>query len=230
MQAIVNTDCKIAPGEPPDAKLVSMQSTETNAPKPGLRERKKQRTRETIAGVALGLFAERGYDHTTLDDIAEAADVSKRTIFAYFDRKEDILFADEPAYEELLEERLEQRPPGATTFDAVRDFLRDLDPPDERAKLRKKILTTDEALRLRERARHARGEQLLAESVAQDLGVSPADIRPKMIAAAFTAAITAVGDRITSAPTDSISDQQARSMLDDALEFLRGGLEALRAD
>jgi AcrR family transcriptional regulator len=205
-----------------------MQSTETNAPKPGLRERKKQRTRETISRVALELFAERGYDETTLDDIAEAADVSKRTIFAYFDSKEDILFADEPAYEELLEQKLQQRESGSTTFDAVRDFLRDLDPPDERAKLRKKILTTDEALRLRERARRARAEHLLAESVAQDLGVSPDDIRPKMIAAAFTAAISAVGDRIVNAPTDSISDQQAHSMLEDALEFLRGGLEGLR--
>src|SRR5581483_8318549 len=75
----------------------SMGSSEVDtAPaKPGLRERKKQQTRERIARVALHLFAERGYDQTTLADIAEAAEVAPRTIFAYFENKEDILLCDE---------------------------------------------------------------------------------------------------------------------------------------
>src|ERR1700676_4004658 len=91
--------------------------------RPGLRERKKQQTRDTIARVALELFAERGYDHTTLAEIADAADVSTRTIFAYFQSKEDILFCDEPAFFDELKRALEQRPPGATTVDALRTFL-----------------------------------------------------------------------------------------------------------
>ena len=81
--------------------------------RPGLRERKKQETRETIARVALRLFAEQGYERTTLAEIADAANVSKRTIFAYFESKEDILFCDEPVFVEQLKQTLNQRPSGA---------------------------------------------------------------------------------------------------------------------
>lgn len=69
----------------------------------GLRERKKQRTRQTIADVAIGLFLSRGFDEVSVVEIAEAAEVSKRTLFAYFPAKEDLVlhrFADhedEPA-------------------------------------------------------------------------------------------------------------------------------------
>src|SRR2546430_9485414 len=114
--------------------------------RPGLRERKKQQTRDKIARVALRLFSERGYDETTLAEIAEAADVSPRTIFAYYESKEDILFCDEPALFEQLEQTLRQRPPGATTVDALRDFLSSLGPPDEGTRLRKQLITANEHL------------------------------------------------------------------------------------
>ncbi len=100
-----------------------MDTSEASLAKPGLRERKKQQTRENIERVALQLFAERGYDHTTLAEIADAADVSPRTIFAYFESKEDILFCDEPVMFERLKDTLEQRPVGATTVDALREFV-----------------------------------------------------------------------------------------------------------
>src|ERR1700758_2775309 len=100
-----------------------MSSVEATPAKLGLRERKKQQTRETIARAALRLFGERGYDETTLAEIAEAADVAPRTIFAYFQSKEDILFCDEPLLYDRLERTLTQRPPGATTVDALREFV-----------------------------------------------------------------------------------------------------------
>ena len=89
-------------------------------PQPGLRERKKQRTRETIAGAARQLFAERGYHATTLPDIAEAADVSTRTIFAYFPSKEDILFSDFALMKDALAQALAERPEGQDALETVR--------------------------------------------------------------------------------------------------------------
>src|SRR5260370_9086797 len=92
-------------------------------PEPGLRERKKQRTRETIANAARRLFAERGYHATTLPEIAEAADVSTRTIFAYFPSKEDILFSDFPIMKEALAQAPATRPHGVEALETVREFI-----------------------------------------------------------------------------------------------------------
>src|SRR5580693_320999 len=60
---------------------------------PGLRERKRQQTRERLTRMAMALFLERGFEATTLDDIAAAADISRRSFFHYFASKEDVVFA-----------------------------------------------------------------------------------------------------------------------------------------
>jgi AcrR family transcriptional regulator len=92
----------------------------------GLRERKKLRTRRAIAGAALRLFAERGYDETTISDIAAAAEISPRTFFSYFPSKDDVVFAEMDERLADVRTRLAERPGGETplvTFRRVADAL-----------------------------------------------------------------------------------------------------------
>src|SRR3954454_21461909 len=89
----------------------------------GLRERKKRETREALARAGLQLFVERGYDETTLAEIADAAGVSTRTIFAYFPGKEDILFSRIEAMRDALIRALAERPDGTDALTALREFI-----------------------------------------------------------------------------------------------------------
>ena len=205
-----------------------MSPFDATSTKLGLRERKKQQTRDTIARTALRLFAERGYDQTTLAEIADAADVSPRTIFSYFECKEDILFCEEPSFLDRLKEMLEQRPPGATTVDAIREFLASVPPLDDEAMLRKKVIAANPGLLMKMRARNGQLESLLIDSIARDLGAGPGDIRPPLIAASITAAFGTVRDRFEAAANEPLGHEQAMQILDEVLDFLRGGLEALQ--
>lgn len=205
-----------------------MTASDAGVAPPGLRERKKQRTHDTIARVALELFAERGYDETTLDDIAEAADVSKRTIFSYYQSKEDILFHDEPRILLEIDQRLRGRAPGTTTVDALADLLVSF-VPDKQAALRKRVVGNNEALRISERARFGRVEELLAESITQDLQAGSDDIRPLLIAASVTAAFYVAYDRLlTQAAQSGLCRETAFAVFDQLLDLLRSGVEALQ--
>lgn len=195
---------------------------------PGLRERKKQKTRETIINVALELFAERGYEQTTIAEIAEAAEVSPRTIFAYFPSKEDILFCDLPALQERLAQALEERPEGVTALDTLRDFILESPVLGPNELVRKRIVASDETLLRNERARQAPFEQLMIEAIAKDLNTTADDIRPRIAAASLIAAFSALRERDPDTPLESISPEDAMATIDDVIGFLRAGLEALR--
>ncbi|MGR6974941.1 TetR family transcriptional regulator [Streptomyces cynarae] len=85
----------------------------------GLRERKKDQTRQRLRACAARLFAERGFADTTVADIASCADVSTRTFFRYFDSKEDLLLPDGVELFAAVERAFEQCPADEPPFDAV---------------------------------------------------------------------------------------------------------------
>jgi AcrR family transcriptional regulator len=195
----------------------------------GLRERKKQKTRELIATTALALFAERGYQATTVAEIAEATEVSERTVYAYFPTKEDILFGDQLAFGLSLATALAERTPGTEALDVLRDFFVDnLSRFDDQARVRWQIVRNDPVLRSHQRARQAELGKVIAAAIAVDLGDETDDLRPQLVTAAVIAAFTATYEHRFSVRSRSASREQAIAVIDEAITFLRGGLEAIR--
>jgi AcrR family transcriptional regulator len=197
---------------------------------PGLRERKKQRTRETIARAARQLFAERGYHATTLPDIAEAADVSTRTIFAYFPSKEDILFSDFTLMKNALAEALAERPDGQDALETVRTFILSLHKAEE-SELDEQLrlcVANDETLRSHLRARIAQLEEMIAPEIARDLDAPATDPRPQVVAASLTAAFNALSERGEGSRAKPKSAADLAALIDPIFTFLRGGLDALK--
>jgi AcrR family transcriptional regulator len=90
---------------------------------PGLRERKKARTRQLIADTAARLFAERGYEHVAVTDVAAEAEVAEQTVYNYFPTKEQLVTDREAQIQERLCELIRSRPPGVTPPAAVRGFV-----------------------------------------------------------------------------------------------------------
>jgi AcrR family transcriptional regulator len=95
------------------------RSTEEPEEPEGLREKKKQRTRQAIAVAALELFLERGFEETTVEEIAAKAEVAPRTFFRYFISKEDVLFLGQDAEDRQAERLLRERPLDEDPFDSL---------------------------------------------------------------------------------------------------------------
>src|SRR3954449_805666 len=86
----------------------------------GLRARKKRVARESIAGTARRLFAERGFDAVTVAEVAAAADVSEKTVFNHFPTKEDLAFAGREEGIAQFVTAIAERPPGSSVLDVFR--------------------------------------------------------------------------------------------------------------
>ena len=197
----------------------------------GLRERKKQQTRQAIHDAAMRLFAERGFDATTIADIAEAADIAPRTFFGYFPSKEDVVFADFPETVEGLSARLDSRSSDETAIDAIRAWIEGLldevDLADDREKCRKRVIAQSPALADHYRALMGQVEELLAGHIARDLGDQPDDVRPHMIASSVIGALSALDGKGSDGGAPA-TKEESLAMIDQALTFLQGGMNALR--
>ena len=91
--------------------------------RPGLRDRKREMTRQAISNVATRLFIERGFDKVSVADIAHEADVARKTVFNYFPRKEDLVFDREDEVRALVREALAVRD-GRSPLDAFQSLMR----------------------------------------------------------------------------------------------------------
>jgi AcrR family transcriptional regulator len=109
------------PGTPRARTAAGSELEELLAAPLGLRERKKLKTRRAIRSAAFGLFGAQGYETTTVDQIAAAAEVSPSTFFRYFPTKEDLVISDD--YDPLMEAGLRARPNDEPLVESVREAM-----------------------------------------------------------------------------------------------------------
>src|SRR3954449_4387953 len=142
-----------------------------------LRERKKVKTRRTIQEHALRLFAEQGYDATTVEQIAEVSEVSPSTFFRYFPTKEDVVITDE--YDPVMATVYLAQPAELTPLEALRrtavEMLGEMQEPEyERLITRIQLVNETPALRARQYNEMEKTYAWIGEATAQRLG-RPAD-------------------------------------------------------
>jgi AcrR family transcriptional regulator len=183
-------------------RIMTVTGTVTGPPA-SLRERKKLATRRLLRRAALKLVAERGLANVTVEDIAEAAEVSPRTFFNYFPSKEAVLFGGDPDRAALLRDRVATDLPGQPALDAVRlvltqdaeamaDELRSLggDPGDWLRRM--KVARTDPHVRAAHAAQMALIERAIAEGLAARLHTDQeTDPYPVLLAATAVSVIRA---------------------------------------
>ena len=157
---------------------------------PGLRERKKQLTREAIASAAFDLFVERGFEGVTVAAVARQATVSEATVFNYFPTKEDLVFGRLEEYEAALVQAVRDRAPGQPVLAAFGELLMGSGgllgsaEPEAHAKLVavNRIIADSPALQARERQVYDRYTRALAAVIAEQRGVAPDDVESWVVA------------------------------------------------
>lgn len=155
---------------------------------PGLRERKKQQTRQALSDTATRLFLARGFEAVTIAEIAEAAQVAKMTVTNHFPRKEDLALDIADPFTASLAATVGDRRPGESALAALRRAYRVA--VDERSAMAgftspqfARMLTASPALTARLRELHEQREDRLARRLADETRASAADVRPRVAAA-----------------------------------------------
>jgi AcrR family transcriptional regulator len=163
------------------------------APPLGLRERKKQHTRQVIAESARRLFTERGFQRVTVAEVARAAEVSEQTVFNYFPTKEDLVYWRLESFEDELLTTIREREPGESVLAAFRRFvlaqrgLLGADDPDAREQLAAltRMITESPPLLAREQQIFAGYTTSLATLIAEEQGADAGDVEPWVAANAL---------------------------------------------
>jgi AcrR family transcriptional regulator len=174
------------------AKSRKCRDTETvDELEPGLRERKKQRTRQALIAAAMRLYREKGMEGVTVAEIAREADVAPRTFFGYFETKEDVFLGRGDERLELLVRAIRERDRREPILTAVRPALQQEGEARGRSSARPELaeLLKHPGIANRLRERWNRWEDMLAEAIADDVGAGPSDPEPRVVAAALTGAI-----------------------------------------
>ncbi|HVG73893.1 MAG TPA: TetR family transcriptional regulator [Thermoleophilaceae bacterium] len=205
----------------------------------GLRERKKERTRQLIADTARRLFAERGFAAVTVAEIAREADVAEKTVFNYFPTKEDLFYSRLDAFEQELLDAIREREPNETVLDAFGRFLLqprgvlalgdsgDLHATEQLLTITR-VITESPALLARERQVFARYTEALAALLAEETGAPPGSVEPVVAATALLGAHRALIDyvrrRTLAGDSASAIGHGVRAEAKRALKLLEGGL------
>jgi AcrR family transcriptional regulator len=214
--------------------------TDTETPL-GLRERKKQRTRQLIADTARRLFAERGFEAVTVTEIAREAEVAPATVFNYFPTKEDLFYSRLEAFEDDLLRAIRERPSGQGVLAAFGAFLLGRqgglamsgpggdEEATERVRTITRIITGSPALLARERQVFDRYADALATLLAEETGAAAGDVVPRVVANTMLglhrALIASVREQALAGVPASRIRRRVRREAERAIAQLERGLE-----
>ncbi|MBV9853492.1 MAG: TetR family transcriptional regulator [Streptosporangiaceae bacterium] len=192
----------------------------------GLRERKKARTRASIREHALRLFREQGYQATTVEQIAAAAEVSPSTFFRYFPTKEDVVLQDD--MDVRMFEALGRQPSGMAPIPAIRAAMREalatLTPADwEQLRETTTMTMTVPEVRARSLDEFMRTIQAMSEVLAKRAGRRPDDVAVRTLVGAVFGVITAISVPYTEWSMGEIGEDWFRR-IDEGLALLEAGL------
>jgi AcrR family transcriptional regulator len=189
-----------------------------------LRERKKARTREAIIDAALDLFERDGYDDTTIEDIAAAADVSPRTFFRYFDSKLELVMARSESKHDDLGPALAARPADEGLLEAIRQVLLaqlDTQLADPLVLRELQVMLSTPSLRNMAREHFYEEEAGIVHAVAGRLGLDEDDLSVHVISSIIASALWATVNRWVA---EGAGPDRLRPMLDEAFAILAAGL------
>jgi AcrR family transcriptional regulator len=203
----------------------------------GLRELKKQETRQLLTATARRLFSKRGFERVTVAEIAREARVSPQTVFNYFRTKEDLVYSAFEEFEEHMLAAIRERPRGESVLEAFSRFI--LEPrgffsatdekmAHEQMKLAKMIANSP-ALLVREQQIHARYIEALANQLATETGARANDLRPRIAANAMLGIHRALIVYVRERLADGVPDRRrlwrdVRSRGEAAIALLSDGL------